>query len=202
MLDFWFKNPICDKSQSIIRLLSQSCLNHIKRLAMVAALQHLISAIIRLPEMEKNKEKKSARGCNPNSLRNLRSFKPGQSGNPGGNFKRTPRISNVYARLLAMSLEDFEAFKPSNAAEEIAYQQIKNATCGKPGDTLRAIKEITDRTEGRAPQRVIVDNTNELERLVVRIQARVLSELGIELTREQAIERVLAYRPELGQGLE
>lgn len=47
-----------------------------------------------------------------------------------------------------------------------------------------------------------MDNTSELERLIIRVQERSLAELGIEITREQAIERIIAYKPELAETLQ
>lgn len=138
----------------------------------------------------------------PESIANLRPFQPGQSGNPGGNYKRTPKVSNAYARLLAMSPEELESFKPTNGAEIIALEQFNNARTGKPPDQLGAAKEITDRTEGRAPQRIVLDNTSELEKLIIRVQERVLAQTGIEITRERAVDMIIAYRPELAEGIE
>jgi hypothetical protein len=48
----------------------------------------------------------------------------------------------------------------------------------------------------------MVGNTSELERLIIRVQEQILVKTGIELTREQAIEHITAYRPELGEALE
>jgi hypothetical protein len=98
-----------------------------------------------------------------------------------------------------MSPEEFKRFKPANIAEEIALEQVKNARKKAPHVTLAAAKEITDRTEGRAPQRVVVDNTSELERLIIRVQERILSQAGMELTRKQTIELITGYRPELAE---
>src|ERR1044071_4903172 len=82
-------------------------------------------------------------------------FKPGRSGNPGGNYKNTPKISNAYNRLLAMSLEELKAFRASNVAEEIALKQVR-AAVGNDA-SLQAVKEITDRTEGRAKQNMVIE---------------------------------------------
>jgi hypothetical protein len=101
-----------------------------------------------------------------------------------------------------MTPEELENFKPANGAEILAWEQFNNARSGKPSDTLNATKEVTDRTEGRAPQKINVDNTSDLERLIIRLQERVRAETGIELTREETIERIVAYRPELAGAIE
>lgn len=146
---------------------------------------------------------------NPNSLANLAPpWKAGESGNPGGNYKRTPKVSNVYARLLQMNRKERDGFQAriesgdANGAEEIAWQQYQNALKGTPKDQLGAAKEITDRTEGRAPQRIVVDNTSELERLIIRVQERVLAQTQLEISRERAIELITTYRPELAEAIE
>jgi hypothetical protein len=101
-----------------------------------------------------------------------------------------------------MSPEELENFQPANGAEILAWEQFNNARSGKPADTLNATKEVTDRTEGRAPQKISVDNTSELERLIIRVQERILAQTGIELGRDEAIERIVAYRPELAGAVE
>lgn len=153
---------------------------------------------------------KPQKQVHPNQARTM--FKPGVSGNPGGKHKNTPKITNAYARLLQLSPAELEEFTPSNVAEQIALEQVKtaqrDATRGmynvdlKPADTLAATKEITDRTEGRALQRVQVDNTTELERLVIRVQERVLAQSGIQMDHEQALQIVTSYRPELAEANE
>ncbi len=64
---------------------------------------------------------------------------------------------------------------------------------------MREAIEVTDRTEGKAPQTINVNDVNELERLVIRVQERVLAQTGRELAHELALEHVLAYRPDLAQ---
>ena len=127
-------------------------------------------------------------------------FQPGQSGNPGGNHRKTPKVSHAYARLLAMTPEEIHAFVPSNGAEMIAWEQFKSAMLGAPKDSLGAAYEITDRTEGKAKAVVEVSKGGELEVLISRIQDRARSQLGYEATREEVIEQVRAYRPELVEG--
>lgn len=158
----------------------------------------------RLPQKQVKNTNGNGRGKHPNTAAALAptQFKPGESGNPGGNHKRSPKISNAYARILSMTPDELKKFKPVNVAEELALNQIKNAQTGKPAATLRAVREVTDRTEGRAPQRVMVDNTSELERLVIRVQERIFAQTGIEITRERAVELIVGYKPELGEAIE
>ena len=52
-----------------------------------------------------------------------------------------------------MSVEELQQFRPANAAEAMALRQVAAAIYGFDG--LPAVKEITDRTEGKAIQRRI-----------------------------------------------
>ena len=131
---------------------------------------------------------------------NLRpAWQPGVSPNPGGRPKGTPQISVCYARLLALSAEDLDAFVPSNVAESIALARVRdaqqrdgNATIG-----LKNAAEITDRTEGKAPQRIEHSSNLESERMIIRLQERFLARTGIELTRADAIARLIELEPAL-----
>jgi hypothetical protein len=97
------------------------------------------------------------RQINPNSLANLNKFVPGQSGNPGGVRKGTVFISECYKRLSSLPLAELEVYEPVNVAEAIALRQVKDALGKtKEVEALPAVKEITDRTEGKAPQRIEV----------------------------------------------
>jgi hypothetical protein len=69
-------------------------------------------------------------------------FKPGQSGNPTGRPKRK-YLSEVYAELLEHENEDGE-----DMATVIARKVLDDALDGD----LNAIKEITDRVEGKPRQ--------------------------------------------------
>src|SRR2546423_15579911 len=90
------------------------------------------------------------RRIHENSLANLNRFQRGQSGNPGGRPRGIPRLSNCYERLLRMSVEELQQFRPANAAEAMALRQGVAAIYGV--DVLPAVKGITDRTEGKAVQ--------------------------------------------------
>ena len=134
----------------------------------------------------------------PNSLMNLRRFEPGQSGNPGGYPKGTPKVSVAYAKLLALTPEEIDSYQPVNVAEQIALRQIKDAQgLTKKSRPLPAAQEITDRTEGKAKQVIETQDISEIERLIIRVQERALAQVGLELSRDQAIEQIVAYKPEL-----
>jgi hypothetical protein len=127
-------------------------------------------------------------------------FQKGKSGNPGGLPKGTPKVSVAYQKLLRMSAEELHEFMPQTAADAIAYRQVMTAIYGE--NALAAAKEITDRTEGKVRRALDPEKSSELERLIIRVRERVMSEAGIELSREEAIERIVAYRPEFASSLE
>jgi hypothetical protein len=86
---------------------------------------------------------------NPKSLDNLRPFKRGQSGNPGGLPKGQPKIGLALARFLSMPCRILDNYKPRSVAEEIAKRLIELATDGRGMVAIRAIKEVADRAEGK-----------------------------------------------------
>src|SRR5205085_4150109 len=83
------------------------------------------------------------------SLDNLRPFKKGRSGNPGGLPKGNPRIGPSLVRFLSMPPRIFRNYKPRSVAEELAKRMIELAIDGRAGVALRAFKDVCDRVEGK-----------------------------------------------------
>lgn len=77
--------------------------------------------------------------------------------NPGG-WKPEYTFSYQYRRFMNMTVEEFKAWKYLTAdknktmVEELAYVAVLKAR-----SDIRDRQEITDRTEGKAPQTVVVD---------------------------------------------
>ena len=82
-------------------------------------------------------------------------FQPGQSGNPGGVRKGTVFISERMKYLQSLPLDEFEAYEPPTVADEIAKTRVQNAR-SKKAQGLAEARELLDRTEGKAPQKVDV----------------------------------------------
>jgi HPt (histidine-containing phosphotransfer) domain-containing protein len=101
---------------------------------------------------------------------NLKPFKPGESGNPGGKTKK-PLVDKLLQEALAAN--------DSEDAKKIAGKLISMAKNG----SLNAIKLIAERTEGK-PKRNADDSQKES---------------GIQLTKEQINARLieLLASPEL-----
>jgi hypothetical protein len=74
-----------------------------------------------------------------------------QNRNPGG-WAKEKSIPYQYHRFLAMPIEEFESFKPITVVELLAYNRIQEAR-----RSLNDIKEITDRTEGKAKQELTMN---------------------------------------------
>lgn len=124
----------------------------------------------------------------PNSLANLNVFRPGQSGNPGGVAKGTVFVSEVYKRLMSLPLDQLAAFEPSNAAEAAALKQV-HATIDAPHlDALPSLKEITDRTEGKARQAVDVNATT----INVNVQVNLFLDAAADLADRHGVPLELA----------
>lgn len=128
-------------------------------------------------------------------------FKPGQSGNPGGNYKGTPKITNVYARLLQMRPEEIATFQPQNGAEVIALRQFTEAIGGI--SPLRYAQEITNRTDGPIVRKV------EKVDLNARVAERLRFERAIDIlveeegiTRIEAANALIAVEPSFKKYLE
>jgi hypothetical protein len=79
-------------------------------------------------------------------------FKPGQSGNPSGLPKGTPKVSIALMNLLRTN--PGEEFAPKSRAEKIAWALYQKAESGD----VAAIRELSDRTEGKSPATVNVNS--------------------------------------------
>lgn len=83
-------------------------------------------------------------------------FHTGHGQRSNGKWKKENSISYQYNRLLAMTEEEYKAFKPVTNAEKIAKRRIERAI-RDDDESLKETKEITDRTEGRAKQDINID---------------------------------------------
>ena len=98
------------------------------------------------PPQQRNPTGKGGFGDNP------------QNRNPGG-WDKTGSISYQYNLLMRLTPEELKEYEPKTVAQEIALARIKAAKNGDKG--LNDTKEVTDRTEGRAPQSVDITSGGE-----------------------------------------
>ncbi len=112
-------------------------------------------------------------------------FKKGQSGNPKGRPK-SALLSDAYRRMLAQTCPDDE--KKRTWAEVIAERTLVAAA----GGDVKAAKEIADRTEGKAQQRVTL--SYEIRELYERTVKEVMD--ASQCTREEAIRTLAVFKPD------
>jgi hypothetical protein len=134
---------------------------------------------------------------------NKNAFKPGQSGNPGGLPKGTPKVKVALMDLLALEPEKFRTFKPETVAEELAFKQVSRALGWNDTpvkDAINATEKIADRTEGRPTQRQEI--TGKAGKPLIDDQSR--AEAAIELlmerigcTKEVAVKELAPFMPEV-----
>ncbi len=117
--------------------------------AMTSLFPEVAESIIIVP-MSKPTPERQGKGSSPNSRTALvrYQFKPGQSGNPGGMPKGTPRVDAAYRRLLEMTPEELAVWEPRTGAEILAAEQFKRACNPKAKQTLSYAERISDRTDG------------------------------------------------------
>lgn len=83
-----------------------------------------------------------------------------------GRWSKDESISYWYNKLLRMPDDEYEKFKPANKSQKIAWSMVENADERRPD----IVKEITDRTEGKAPQSIDLKSDGEkFQPLVVEI---------------------------------
>lgn len=123
-------------------------------------------------------------------LANLKPFKPGQSGNPKGRPK-TITLSEAYRRELA-KVDEADPQKRTYA-ELLAERMREKAMQGDGAALVAMLKEVGDRTEGKAKQTIVLtaDRREQLETSIQRILEQAASE-GDEMTREEAINELAA----------
>lgn len=82
-------------------------------------------------------------------------FKPGQSGNPAGKPKGCRSISTILREYMEKELDAVDPFEKKKTrkkvSELVAMMMIKKAISDQD---LNAAKEILDRLEGKAPQKI------------------------------------------------
>jgi len=73
-----------------------------------------------------------------------------------GRWSKDTSISYWYNHLIRMDLTEFEAFEPKTMAQQLALNAVIEAK-----DEINYLKEVTDRTEGRASQSTDITSGGE-----------------------------------------
>lgn len=108
--------------------------------------------------MTTKQAKPTARGGNRNPT-GKGGFQERPQDRSDGRWKAEDSISFQYNKLMRMSPEQLIEFKPETVAQDIAKSRIQAARDKKFG--LADTKEISDRTEGKAPQSIDVTSGGE-----------------------------------------
>lgn len=74
-----------------------------------------------------------------------------------GRWKAENSISYNYHKFMEMNPAEFDEYVPQTMAQKMAYDMVKNGTARRAD----VIKEITDRTEGKASQAIDVTSNGE-----------------------------------------
>lgn len=75
-----------------------------------------------------------------------------------GHWRKEDSISYQYNMLMRLDFDELKTFKPKSVAQKIALQRVMTAITN---EGLHDTKEITDRTEGRAPQAIDITTGGE-----------------------------------------
>ena len=76
-----------------------------------------------------------------------------------GAWSKETSISYWYNKLIRLDIEEFNIFDPQTMAQNAAYAAVKKAI-----EELNYLKEVTDRTEGKASQAIdVTSDGNELK---------------------------------------
>jgi hypothetical protein len=151
---------------------------------------------------ETTKKKRSGK---PFEKGNQYAFKPGQSGNPGGLPKGTPKVKVALMDLLALEPEKFKTFQPETVAEELAFKQVSRALGWNDTpvkDAINATEKIADRTEGKPVHKQeltgkdgkpLFDESAKVEAAIKLLMERV------GCTREVAVKELTPFMPEMSR---
>jgi len=91
-------------------------------------------------------------------------FKPGQSGNPKGPPPRRTQLWTYFCRYMALTDDKLAKLDRSklNQAQQTALKLVENAKNGAGSGSERLARHVFDREEGKAVERLIVENENTL----------------------------------------
>jgi hypothetical protein len=122
-------------------------------------------------------------------MANLKPWKPGQSGNPRGR----PKTRTLSEELRARLKEQYPGRSDATYGQMLAHKLVDLAIDGE----IAAIREVFDRTEGK-PKQVVDVNVEERKREMVEDAiARLIEEA--QVSRDEAIEQLMAIAPEISQ---
>jgi len=120
-------------------------------------------------------------------------FLPGQSGNPGGRPRGSVKISSAYERSLARLVPGDPEGR--TYAQFIADKNVELAAQGN----IAAIKEVTDRVEGKVPRTVEINHDDFKRYRWTRMVDELSQKYG--KSREQIIKDLIEREPSAAEWL-
>jgi hypothetical protein len=148
------------------------------------------------PNTDMQRENSVRNEARARQVAGLKPFQKGQSGNPAGRPK-----SAILSNAIRKKLNEIDETDPERRtfAEVLAEQLVMKA---KTGD-VQALKEIADRTEGKARQSIsLTTDTRERYEHEIETMIEAAESLGEPVTREEAIAALSIYHPEVSQLLQ
>ncbi|MHC4301028.1 MAG: DUF5681 domain-containing protein [Planctomycetota bacterium] len=91
-------------------------------------------------------------------------FKPGQSGNPKGPPKHRTNLWVWFCKYMNMTDEALTKLKKQKLtqAQQTALKLVENVKAGKYSGSERLARHVFDREEGKAIERLVIENENTL----------------------------------------
>lgn len=111
--------------------------------------------------MSTTQQEESKKGNNPNGVGGF-GDNP-QNRNPGG-WRKEVSFSYQYKRFMAMTSKELAEWAKTPADERTVVEDLAYARVVAAKKSLADVKEMTDRTEGKAPQSI--DLTSKGEKIV------------------------------------
>jgi predicted component of type VI protein secretion system len=98
----------------------------------------------------------------------------------GGMWSKDTSISYWYNKLIRLDLQEFEEFEPKTMAQQLAHNAIIDSK-----KELNYLKEVTDRTEGKASQSTdITTNGKEINNIAIPITPQQAKQVLDDLDKE------------------
>lgn len=92
----------------------------------------------------------------PNNPSGKGGFKDNPQNKANGRWSKDTSISYWYNHLLRLPIDEFDAFEPTTVAQQLALNAVKEAK-----EEIGYLKEVTDRTEGKAFQQTDITSNGE-----------------------------------------
>lgn len=97
--------------------------------------------------------------------------------NPGG-WRKEVSFSYQYKRFMAMTIDELAEWMKKPMGEKTVVEELAHKAVARAKNSLADVKEITDRTEGKAPQFIGVGDKHDFEAAFQDLTAEELRKLA------------------------